>query len=73
MAVHELDCKGMVCPQPVLKISVCAPKMSPGDILNVYADCSTFPDDVKKWCTRIGKTLEFCKTENGVHHAKIQF
>ncbi|HOK39589.1 MAG TPA: sulfurtransferase TusA family protein [bacterium] len=73
MATHTLDCKGLACPQPVLKVSIQANKMAPGDVLDVYADCSTFPDDIKSWCSRMGKTLVFCNNEAGVWHAQIQF
>lgn len=74
MALISLDCMGMTCPQPVMKIAVKAPSLSPGDQLEVKANCSSFASDVKKWCERMGKVLIFCKDdEGGATIAKIQF
>lgn len=69
-----LDCKGMKCPKPVLKVAIKANSMAPGSILEVHADCSSFPDDVKKWCDDSGKVLISCVDQgNGLNVATIQF
>jgi len=48
--------------------------MEAGDILEVKADCPSFPTDMKAWCTRTGKTLLFCMDDgSGNHSAQIQF
>ena len=73
MAVHKLDVLGLKCPQPVLKIAVEAPKLQPGDTLEVLADCPSFPRDIENWCKRTGKTLLFCRDEGGKFDAQIQF
>lgn len=65
MATQTLDCLGMKCPQPTLKVSIQATKMKPGDILEVVADCSTFENDVREWCARSKKTLLWLKDEGG--------
>ena len=48
MATEVLDCNGMKCPQPVLKVAIQARKIAPGTTLEVLADCSAFPK-VSKW------------------------
>ncbi|MFC1850209.1 sulfurtransferase TusA family protein [candidate division CSSED10-310 bacterium] len=73
MATIILDTKGLKCPQPILKIAAKLPELSPGDILQVMADCPTFEDDVKKWCTRMKKTLLAVTKEGEVKIAQIQF
>ena len=74
MATQTLDTKGLVCPQPILKIAAISPRLAIGDILVVTADCSTFPSDVRKWCEKTGKVLIVCNTDtNGVHTAQIRF
>jgi tRNA 2-thiouridine synthesizing protein A len=74
MATITLNCLGMKCPQPILKVSVEAVKMKPGDICEVTADCSTFEKDIKSWCERTKKTLLFCRNEGeGKFRAQIQF
>jgi len=74
MASYTLDALGLKCPQPILKIAVKAKDLQEGDMLEVLADCPSFPDDIKAWCDRTGKTLLFCADEGeGRHKAQIQF
>ncbi len=73
MAVKQLDCLGLKCPQPILKVVALIPSLQAGDILEVKADCPSFPTDIKAWCTRTGKTLLFCMDDgSGAHTAQIQ-
>jgi len=74
MAIKTLDCKGMRCPQPVLKMSATLMELKEGDTLEVVADCATFEDDVKKWCSRLNKTLVYVKDEGaGAKRVQVQF
>jgi tRNA 2-thiouridine synthesizing protein A len=71
MAVELLDTLGQKCPQPVLKIAVKAPDMTPGDILEVLGDCPTFEKDVRTWCERLGKVF-LSVQNNGTNEKRIQ-
>ncbi len=73
MANYTLDTLGLKCPQPVLKVAVKAKELQPGDMLDVIADCESFPKDIEAWCQKTGKTLLFCNTEGSKHTAQIQF
>lgn len=74
MAVHQVDAKGLKCPQPTLKITVMATRMKPGDTLEVVADCPTFEKDVKDWCARAKKVLVYMKNEGAdAKRCQIQF
>jgi len=74
VAIQTLDTLGLKCPQPILKVAVMAKKLQKGDILEVLADCESFPKDIKAWCEKTGKTLLFCIDEGGgKHKAQIQF
>lgn len=73
MANYTLDTLGLKCPQPVLKMAVKAKELQPGDMLEVTADCESFPKDVEAWCQKTGKTLLFCNTQGSKHTAQIQF
>lgn len=68
-----LDCKGLKCPQPVLKVAVKANTIAPGTTLEVIADCPSFPNDIQKWCGDTGKVLVSCVDNGGVHTATVQF
>lgn len=68
-----LDCRGMKCPQPVLKVAVKATSIAPGTTLEVHADCPSFSQDVEKWCNDSGRVLVSIVDRGGFHVATIQF
>ncbi len=69
-----LDCKGMKCPRPVLKVAIKANSMNTGSVLEVYADCPSFSNDIKKWCEDSEKVLISCVDQgDGSIIATIQF
>jgi len=73
MATEKLDCLGLKCPQPILKVVAKIPSMQAGDILEVLADCPSFPTDMKAWCEKTGKVLLMLTTDGtGKHTAQIQ-
>ena len=74
MAILTIDCSGLKCPQPILKIATTVPDLRPGDILEVSADCPTFEQDVRLWCKRMKKILIWVKDEGGMkRRCQIQF
>jgi len=74
MATVLLDCSGLKCPQPILKIASKVPEMKPGDVLEIIADCPTFSKDIQMWSERSRKTLMYCRDEgNGKFKAQVQF
>ncbi len=74
MATVNLDCTGLKCPQPVLKIAAKSAELKSGDLLEVIADCPTFEKDVRQWCDRTKKTLLWVRDEGtGKKRCQIQF
>jgi tRNA 2-thiouridine synthesizing protein A len=74
MATHVLDTLGLKCPQPILKVAVKAKELQAGDILEVMADCESFPKDIEAWCKKTNNTLLVCADEGGgKFKAQIQF
>jgi tRNA 2-thiouridine synthesizing protein A len=71
MAVQVLDTSGQKRPKPVLNLSIKAPDMRPGDVLEVWGDGPTFEKDVRTWCDRLGKIFLSVKNEKG-DQKKIQ-
>ncbi|MFP3898879.1 MAG: sulfurtransferase TusA family protein [Dehalococcoidia bacterium] len=66
MATHNLDYRGLKCPEPVLKLAVFAKQQAqPGDIVEILSDCDTFPQSIEGWCKKSGKTLLLCVDEGG--------
>ncbi len=73
MATVELDANGLKCPQPILKVMALIPTLNAGDILEIKADCPSFPPDIKAWAEKTGKALLMCSTDGeGKHTAQIQ-
>ena len=74
MATHTLNTLGLKCPQPILKVAIKAKELQSGDILEILADCHSFPEDIKAWCQRTNRTLLVCADEGeGKFKAQIQF
>ena len=67
-----LNCKGMKCPQPVLKTAIKANTLPAGTVLEVHADCPTFPNDITKWCSDTGKVLVSIVDKDGGKVATVQ-
>jgi tRNA 2-thiouridine synthesizing protein A len=67
-----LNFRGMKCPQPVLKTAIKANTLPAGTVLEVQADCPSFPADVKKWCEDTGKVLVSIVDKGGFNAATIQ-
>ena len=57
MADVVLNCKGMVCPLPIVKTQQKVREMKPGQTIEIVADCSTFPNDIKEWCQKTNHPL----------------
>lgn len=67
-----LDCRGLKCPQPVLKLAIKSNSLPKGTTLEVLADCHTFPTDVTNWCAKNGKVLVSIVPKDGANCATVQ-
>ncbi len=65
MAEFELDCKGLSCPMPIVKISKQVKQMGVGDTLKVFCKDNAFKPDVEAWSRKTGnKIIEFEATDD---------
>ena len=71
MADQTLDCKGMVCPMPIVKITKKTKEMSSGQTLEVLADDQAFGPDIKAWCNRTGNALDSVTESGGIFTALV--
>jgi TusA-related sulfurtransferase len=72
MTTKTIDARGMKCPQPQLKMLSESRSMNKGDIIEVVADCSTFEDDVRKWCERTNRALLWMRAEGAAKRCQVQ-
>ena len=61
MAKQTLDCSGLQCPGPIMRVFQTIKDMNEGEILQVSATDMGFARDIESWCKRMGNTL--LKTE----------
>ncbi|HEX3021672.1 MAG TPA: CoA-disulfide reductase [Lachnospiraceae bacterium] len=59
--IKTLNCSGLQCPGPIMKVNETLAKMQYGEILQVSATDMGFARDIEAWCRRTGNTL--MKTE----------
>jgi TusA-related sulfurtransferase len=50
----ELDCRGQVCPLPVISLAKAAETLQPGDTVVVAADDAAAAVDIPAWCRMKG-------------------
>ena len=61
-----LDCKGLSCPMPILKLAMAIKKLETGKVIEMYGTDPGSKDDVPAWCEKTGNTLlEIVEVEDG--------
>lgn len=55
--VRILDCNGLQCPGPIMKVSEALNEMENNEILKVSASDMGFMADIASWCKKTGNTL----------------
>lgn len=71
MADKQLECQGLNCPMPIVRISQTIKTMASGETLEVTADDPAFGADVNAWAAKMGhQLLEF--EEGPVQRAVIR-
>ena len=66
-----LDCSGLACPGPLLKMKECLTTMPPDTTLHVTATDAGFQSDVKAFAATHNLTIQNLYTEKGVTHADL--
>ena len=61
-----LDCKGLSCPEPVLKTKMAINQMQTGQILEMVATDPGSANDIPAWARRTGNEIVESKEEGGV-------
>lgn len=62
-----LDCKGLSCPMPMMKVAKAMKDLSAGDILEVLGTDPGTKTDLPNWCAKTGNEfIESTELEGGV-------
>ena len=51
----ELDCRGMICPRPVIELARHLQDVPPGEVIAVVADDVAAAADIPAWCRMRGQ------------------
>jgi TusA-related sulfurtransferase len=54
-ATTELDCRGQVCPGPIIALAKALPGIAVGELLAIVADDPAARHDVPAWCRMRGQ------------------
>ena len=57
MREERLDCRGLACPVPIVRISQAMKTLAADAILTVEADDPAFPADIRAWAQMTGHEL----------------
>lgn len=70
--IRILDCCGLQCPGPIMKVNEALNAMCPGEIIRVSATDMGFVRDVASWCSRTGNTFLGTEKQGLEHIVSIQ-
>jgi tRNA 2-thiouridine synthesizing protein A len=57
MEENEIDCRGLNCPMPIVRVSQAMNQMEPGEELTVQADDPAFRADIEAWAQMTGNVI----------------
>ncbi len=57
MATHALDCRDLLCPMPIVHLSMTIKALASGDLLEVLATDPAFKPDLEAWAELTGHAL----------------
>ena len=67
-----LDCSGLQCPGPIMKVYETVQAMTDGETLEISASDPGFVSDIDTWCRRTGNTLISKGRKDNIYTALIQ-
>lgn len=65
--IKIIDCCGLQCPGPIMKVNEALNSMKQGEVMKVSATDMGFARDVESWCKRTGNTY-MGSTKQGLEH-----
>lgn len=65
-ADKSLDCKGLSCPEPILKTKIAINGMEPGQVLEMLSTDPGSANDMVSWAKRTGNEIIESNENDGV-------
>lgn len=60
-----IDCYGLLCPMPIIKVAEALRDLAPGQVLEVIATDEGIQSDLPAWCRRTGHEFLGVEKRNG--------
>lgn len=67
----SLDCRGLSCPMPIVKISRAMKELAPGDLLTVTASDPAFGADIEAWTRKMNHQIVSFSDASGIQTAVV--
>jgi TusA-related sulfurtransferase len=67
-----LDCYGLLCPMPIIKVAQKIKELKVGQVLEVIATDEGIKTDLPAWCKMTGQEFLGVQEVNGEFHALIK-
>ena len=64
---ETLDCKGLSCPMPIIKLAKAMKKLPSGKVLQMIGTDPGSKEDVPKWCNKTGNQLVGTAEDDGAN------
>ena len=62
-----LDCRGLSCPMPILKLAKAMKRLDTGTVVELQATDPGSKEDVPAWCGKTGQELRGTEEVDGVY------
>ena len=70
---QTLDCKGLSCPMPMMKLAKAVKGLNAGEVLEMLGTDPGTKSDLPRWCNKTGNTLlDESELSGGVSRFLIQ-
>ena len=70
---ETLDCKGLSCPMPMLKLAKKMKSLNSGEVLEMLGTDPGTKSDIPNWCTKSGNLLlEQTDLDGGINRFVLQ-
>ncbi|MDD5773761.1 MAG: sulfurtransferase TusA family protein [bacterium] len=69
---YTLDCYGLLCPMPVIKIAQMIKKIKKGEVLELISTDEGVKEDIPAWCRATGNEFLGIEEEKGIFKVYIK-
>jgi tRNA 2-thiouridine synthesizing protein A len=69
---EKLDCYGLLCPMPIIKIAEKIKEIRPGQVLEVIATDEGIRSDLPAWCKRTGHEFLGMEEHDGEYRGYVR-